>query len=165
MMTPQDYAQHHHWLGLALDLARAAGDRGEIPVGAILVDRQQHLIAEGSNRREADRDPTAHAEIIALRRGGERLGRWHLEDCTLYVTLEPCAMCAGAILQSRLGLLVYGADEPKTGAIHSQATFPTAGFAYHRLPVLSHIRATECRHLLQTWFQHRRQQGRSRGQD
>src|ERR687885_2980793 len=120
-MTLEDpvYLVHRHWMSCAIALAQSADDAGEVPVGAVVVGAHNNLIAAAENRRERDKDPTAHAEILALRAAGQALQTWHLNNCTLYVTLEPCPMCAGAIVLARLGLLVYGADEPKTGAIRT----------------------------------------------
>lgn len=140
----------------ALTLARAAGEAGDVPVGALVVDGGGKVIAEAANRKERDCDPTAHAEILALRAAGQARQTWHLEDCVLYVTLEPCAMCAGAIVQARLGLLVYGADDPKAGAIRTAANLPDSPCSHHSLPVLSGILESACRELLQTWFARRR---------
>jgi tRNA(adenine34) deaminase len=140
----------------ALALAHSAGEAGEVPVAAVIVDSTGNLIAEAENRRERDKDPTAHAEILALRAAGYALQNWHLNQCTLYVTLEPCPMCAGAIVQARLGLLVYGADDPKTGAIRTVANIPDSACSYHRLAVLSGILESACRQQLQTWFAKRR---------
>ncbi len=140
----------------ALDLAKNAGDAGEIPVGAVVVDNTGTLIATGENRRERDRDPTAHAEILALRRAGNILQTWHLDRCTLYVTLEPCPMCAGSIVLSRLGCLVYGADDPKTGSIRTVLNLPDSPVSNHPLPVFGGILETECRLLLQSWFEEKR---------
>jgi len=142
----------------AIALAQRAGVAGEVPVGAVIVDSDNQLIAAAENRRERDRDPTAHAEILALRTAGEVLQTWHLEPCTLYVTLEPCPMCAGALVQARLGLLVYGADDSKTGAIRTVMNIPDSACSYHRLPVLGGILETPCREQLQVWFRERRQQ-------
>ena len=140
----------------AIALAAAAGTAAEVPVGAVIVGPDNQLIATGENRRERDRDPTAHAEILALRAAGQTLQNWHLNQCTLYVTLEPCPMCAGAIVQARLGLLVYGADDPKTGAIRTVANIPDSACSNHRLAVLGGILESGCRHQLRTWFaQHR----------
>ena len=119
----------------ALELAQQAGESGEVPVGAIIIDQNNQLIAEAQNRKERDFDPTAHAEILALRKAGKILKNWHLNTCTLYVTLEPCPMCTGAILQARLGLLVYGADDPKTGTIRTVANLPDSACSFHRLSV------------------------------
>src|SRR4028119_696655 len=140
----------------AVELAHAAGDAGEVPVGAAIVDGAGSPIASAQNRRQRDCDPTAHAEILALRAAGQVLQDWHLNDCTLYVTLEPCPMCAGAIVQARLGLLVYGADDPKTGAIRTVANIPDSACSYHRLAVLGGILESACRQQLQTWFAKRR---------
>ena len=140
----------------AIALAQAAGNRGEVPVGAIIIDGYGNLIAEAENRRERDKDPTAHAEILALRTTGQALQNWHLNQCTLYVTLEPCPMCAGAIAQARLGLLVYGADDPKTGAIRTVANIPDSACSYHRLSVIGGILETTCRQQLQDWFAQQR---------
>ncbi|TAG73529.1 MAG: nucleoside deaminase [Oscillatoriales cyanobacterium] len=142
--SDSNYAIHRHWMSRAVELARAAGDAGEVPVGAVIVDGAGKLIAEAQNRRERDCDPTAHAEVLALRAAGKVLQDWHLNQCTLYVTLEPCPMCAGAIVQARIGLLVYGADDPKTGTCH-------------RLQVLGGIMESVCRDQLLAWFEARRQ--------
>ena len=140
----------------ALALAQEAGDAGDVPVGAVIVDRVGNLIAEASNRKERDKDPTAHAEILALRAAAQALQTWHLDCCTLYVTLEPCPMCAGALIQARIGLLVYGADDPKTGTIRTAANLPDSACSNHRLPVLAGIMESACREQLQSWFAQRR---------
>ncbi len=144
----------------AIALAQSAGEAGEVPVGAVIIDQNCKLIAVGENRRERDKDPTAHAEILALRSAGQALQNWHLNQCTLYVTLEPCPMCAGAIVQARLGLLVYGTHDPKTGAIRTVANIPDSACSYHRLSVLGGILELSCREQLQAWFTQRRQQRR-----
>lgn len=151
-----DYLRHCHWMGRAIALAKAAGDAGEVPVGAVLVGAGGWAIAEANNRRERDHDPTAHAEIIALRDAGQRLNRWRLNDCTLYVTLEPCPMCAGALVQARLGTLVYGADDPKAGAVRTVVNIPEGPCSNHHLTVWGGILEAPCRHLLQGWFAPRR---------
>lgn len=152
-----DYLTHYHAMIQALQRAEAAGAAGEVPVGAVIV-RAGEIIAEGENRRERDHDPTAHAEIVALRSAGQVLNTWHLEDCTLYVTLEPCPMCAGAIVQARLGLLVYGVDDLKAGAIRTVANILDSACSNHKLPVIGGILESTCRHQLQDWFKQRRQQ-------
>lgn len=151
------YLIHRQWMSQAIALAQSAGDAGEVPVGAVIVDNQNNLIAVAENRRERDKDPTAHAEILALRAAGQVLQTWHLNNCTLYVTLEPCPMCAGAIILARLGLLVYGADEPKTGSIRTVANIPDSACSNHRLPVLAGIMESACRQQLVSWFEARRQ--------
>lgn len=155
------YAQHRQWMQRAYSLAEDAGNAGEVPVGAIIVDQNGNLIAQAQNRRERDNDPTAHAEIIALRLAGQTLQNWHLNRCTLYVTLEPCPMCAGAIVQSRIKLLVYGADDTKTGAIRTVANIPDSACSYHRLAVLGGILESECRQQLQTWFTQKRRMNKN----
>ena len=109
-------AEDEVWLGQALIMAQEAAAAGEPPVGAVVV-RDGEVLGTGANRRETDRDPTAHAEILALRGAARQLGTWRLDGCTLYVTLEPCAMCAGALVLARIARLVYGATDPKAGAV------------------------------------------------
>ncbi|MDV2995936.1 MAG: tRNA-specific adenosine deaminase [Chroococcidiopsis sp. SAG 2025] len=151
-----EYIIHRQWMQRAIALAQIAGEAGEVPVGAIIIDSNGNVIAEAENRRERDNDPTAHAEIIALRQAGKTLQNWHLDRCTLYVTLEPCPMCAGALVQARIGLLVYGADDPKTGAIRTVTNIPDSACSYHRLPVLAGILESTCRQQLQDWFRQKR---------
>jgi tRNA(adenine34) deaminase len=140
----------------SLELARAAGEAGEVPVGAIVVNSAGRPIGRGENRRERDGDPTAHAEVLALRAAGQALGDWHLHDCALFVTLEPCMMCAGAIVASRLGLLVYGADDPKAGAVRSVLNLPDSKCSNHRLGVIAGVAADRCQQQLQEWFSAKR---------
>ncbi len=151
---------HYRWMRRALELAEAAGDAGDVPVGAVVVGPRDVVLAEVGNRREQDQDPTAHAEVLALRAAARQLGNWHLNDCTLYVTLEPCPMCAGAIILSRLGLLVYGTPDPKSGAVRSVLNLPDGPASNHRLAVVEGVLAEPCRQQLQGWFQRRRQQQR-----
>jgi tRNA(adenine34) deaminase len=150
------YRIHTQWMSQALKLAKEAGDAGDVPVGAVVVDRHGNAIATAANRKERDRDPTAHAEILALRQAAKVQENWHLEDCTLYVTLEPCSMCAGAIVQARLGLLVYGVDDPKTGTIRTVLNLPDSPCSNHALPVIAGVLETPCREVLQHWFSQRR---------
>ncbi|MBW4580876.1 MAG: tRNA adenosine(34) deaminase TadA [Tildeniella nuda ZEHNDER 1965/U140] len=145
----------------AIALAQSAGDAGDVPVGAIIVGANGQAIAEAENRRERDHDPTAHAEILALRMAGRALGSWHLTQCTLYVTLEPCSMCAGALVLARLGRLVYGADDPKAGAVRSVLNLPDSACSNHHLSVLGGILETPCRQQLQSWFALRRSRSAS----
>ncbi len=139
-----------------MQLAQAAGDAGDVPVGAVIVAADGRAIAEAENRRQRDHDPTAHAEILALRAAGQTLQSWHLENCTLYVTLEPCPMCAGALVLARLGQLVYGADDPKAGAVRTVVNLPDGPCSNHRLAVIGGILESVCREQLQTWFAQRR---------
>jgi len=150
------YLRHRRWMMRAIALADAAGKSGEVPIAAIVVGPNDEILAETANRKERDHDPTAHAEVLALREAGNQLGSWHLTGCTLYVTLEPCMMCAGAIVQSRLGLLVYGADDTKAGAIRSVLNLPDGPCSNHRLSVFGGVLEATCRQQLQQWFQQRR---------
>ncbi|BAZ44036.1 CMP/dCMP deaminase zinc-binding protein [Chondrocystis sp. NIES-4102] len=161
-LDDNSYINHCHWLEYALKLANLAADAGEVPIGAIIVDNLGNLLAEATNRKERDLDATAHAEILAIRMATALQKNYYLPNCTLYVTLEPCPMCAGAIIQSRLGLLVYGADDPKTGAIRTVMNLPDSACSNHKLQVLAGIKELECRQQLQNWFEHRRNsQGRA----
>ncbi|MEB3226204.1 MAG: nucleoside deaminase [Synechococcus sp.] len=156
MITQAEYQQHYFWMQKAIALGKVAGQSGEIPVGAIVVDGQNQILAQSGNRKEKTQDPTAHAELMAIRAASQIRQDWHLQDCTLYVTLEPCPMCTGAIIHSRLKQVVYGADDPKTGSLRSVANFPDALFSNHSFPVIGGIATVECRRLLQDWFQRNR---------
>jgi tRNA(adenine34) deaminase len=160
-LADHTYQRHYGWMQRALTLAAQAGAAGDVPVGAVVVGPGDQVLAEAANRREQDQDPTAHAEVLALRAAAQRLGNWHLNQCTLYVTLEPCPMCAGAIVLSRLGLLVYGASDPKAGAVRSVLNLPHGPASNHPLPVLAGILAEPCQQQLQQWFQCRRRGGHS----
>jgi tRNA(adenine34) deaminase len=151
-----EYLRHRHWMLHALQLAEAAGEAGDVPVGAVIVDANNQPIATAANRREQDQDPTAHAEILALRLAGIHRRNWHLNDCTLYVTLEPCPMCSGALILARLGTLVYGADDRKAGAVRSVLNLPDGPASNHKLTVYGGILAAPCREQLQNWFADRR---------
>lgn len=150
------HPSHDRWMAQAIDLAAAAAAGGDIPVGAIVVDRHGHAIAQAANRKQRDGDPTGHAEILALRAAGRSRQNWHLNDCTLYVTLEPCPMCAGGLIHARLGLLVFGAADRKTGAIQSVLDLPASAASNHRLPVIGGVLADRCQAQLQDWFTQRR---------
>ncbi|MEO3705630.1 tRNA adenosine(34) deaminase TadA [Trichormus azollae] len=154
----QEYLKHQKWMNHALGLAQVAGDAGEVPVGAVIVDAGDNLIATGENRKERDQDPTGHAEIMAIRAASQSLQNWRLDKCTLYVTLEPCPMCAGAIVHARLATLVYGVDDTKTGAIRTVINIPNSPASNHCLQVVGGILESACRHQLQTWFTTKRQQ-------
>jgi tRNA(adenine34) deaminase len=151
-----DYKQHCQWMEQAIALATEAGAAGEVPVGAVVIGPQGDCIAAAGNQRERQHDPTAHAEILVLQQAAQHLKRWQLQDCALYVTLEPCPMCAGAIVQARLGQLVYGADDPKTGAVRTVLNIPDSAASFHRMEVLGGILETDCRQQLQSWFAGRR---------
>ena len=150
---------HQTWMRRAIDRAKAAGAAGEIPVAALVIDSYGRLLAEAENRRERDCDPTAHAEIVALRLAGATCHRWQLTDCTLYVTLEPCPMCASAIAQARVARVVYGTDDPKAGALRSVLNIPASAASFHQPEVIGGILEADCRALLQQWFRQLRADG------
>lgn len=140
----------------ALDEARVAAREGEVPIGAVVIDAAGEVVATGRNRREAAHDPTAHAEILAIREAGRRLGSWRLTGCSLVVTLEPCAMCAGAVVLARLDTLVFGAVDPKAGAVGSLYDIPADERLNHRPQVLGGVLADTCGDLLRDFFRARR---------
>jgi len=142
----------------ALALAREAGARGEVPVGAVAV-LDGRVVGRGANARESARDPTAHAELIAIQEAARALGRWRLTGVALYVTLEPCAMCAGAMVLARIDRLVYGASDPKAGAAGSLLDLSSDPRLNHRFPVERGVLADECGELLRAFFQARRGSG------
>ncbi|AIR06352.1 tRNA adenosine deaminase [Cedecea neteri] len=146
---------HEHWMRHALILAQRAWDEGEVPVGAVLVHNNQ-VIGEGWNRPIGRHDPTAHAEIMALRQGGLVLQNYRLLDTTLYVTLEPCVMCAGAMVHSRIGRLVFGARDAKTGAIGSLMDVLGHPGMNHQVQVSEGVLASECSAMLSDFFRARR---------
>lgn len=152
----QEYLIHRKWMKQALRLSQQAGEAGEVPVGAVIIDSSQNMIAAGENRKQRDNDPTAHAEILAIKEATRCLQTWRLHECSLYVTLEPCPMCAGAIVQARVGRLIYSVDDPKTGAIRTVANIPDSAASNHRLSVIGGILESDCRLELQTWFVNRR---------
>lgn len=139
----------------ALDLAGQAADAGEVPVGAVIV-RDGAIVGQGWNRPVGARDPTAHAEILALRDAGRRLGNYRLTGAGMYVTLEPCPMCAGAMVHARLGRVVYGARDPKTGAAGSVFDLLTSARHNHAVDVEGGVLADECAHTLRRFFRSRR---------
>lgn len=143
------------FMQLALQLAKQAGKAGEVPVGAIVV-KDNLIIGKGSNAPISTNDPTAHAEIMAMRDAAKHLGNYRLVDCTLYVTLEPCAMCSGAIQHARIGRLVYGANDPKTGACGSVINLMVEPKLNHHTEVTQGILANECGTLLSEFFAARR---------
>lgn len=140
----------------ALAQARLALAHDDVPIGAVVLDSAGLVIAQAHNERELIADPTAHAEVLALRRAAEALGSWHLNDCTLVVTLEPCTMCAGAIVAARVGRLVFGAYDPKAGAVASLWDVVRDPRLNHRPEVVGGIAEAECGALLQEFFAQRR---------
>jgi tRNA(adenine34) deaminase len=143
------------FMDIALQEARAAGERGEVPVGCVIV-RDSGVLARAGNRTLADRDPTAHAELIAIRRGAAKLGSERLDGCDLYVTLEPCVMCAGAVAFARIRRLYYGAADPKGGAVDNGVRFFTSPTCHHRPEVYGGMAAAEASALLKVFFRERR---------
>jgi tRNA(adenine34) deaminase len=149
-------AAHAAALGLALAEAGRAPTRGDIPVGAVVLDPHGAVLASAHNEREARHDPTAHAEVVALRRAGAVLGSWQLTGCTVAVTLEPCLMCAGALVLARVARLVFGAWDPKAGAAGSVWDVVRDRRANHRVEVIGGVREAECAALLAPFFNDRR---------
>ena len=143
---------YDEWMRLALDEARLAHLTGDVPVGAVVVAADGAVLGRGRNAREAAGDPTAHAEVVALREAAARLGSWRLDGCTLVVTLEPCTMCAGALVLARVATLVFGAWEPKTGAVGSLWDVVRDRRLNHRPAVYSSVLEPECAALLQDFF-------------
>jgi tRNA(adenine34) deaminase len=154
--APAGPAGDEGWMRLALEEARAALGHGDVPVGAALVGADGALLGRGRNRREQRADPTAHAELEALRAGAATLKGWRLDGTTLVVTLEPCAMCAGAMVQARVARLVFGSDDPKAGAVTSLWDLVRDPRLPHRLEVRRGVLADECAALLSSFFRQRR---------
>ena len=145
----------------AIALAAGAAAAGEVPIGCVVVhDPSERVIGCGYNRRETDHDPTAHAEILAMRQAGRALGHWRLVDCTLVVTLEPCPMCAGAIVNARVPRLVYGCDDPKAGAVKTLYQLCQDERLNHRVEVTCGVLAEECAELLRDFFRAQRAMGK-----
>ncbi len=150
---------HEYYMQLALSEAKAAYEEQEVPVGAVIV-RNGAVIASAHNQREMLHDPTAHAEMIALTQAADAMGDWRLQDCILYVTLEPCPMCAGAIVQSRLPCIVYGTTDPKAGACHSLYQITQDDRLNHQSEVVGGILVEQCQAILQDFFREQRSLGK-----
>ncbi|HTU14276.1 MAG TPA: tRNA adenosine(34) deaminase TadA [Solirubrobacterales bacterium] len=146
---------NHSEMGLAIEQARSAEDHGDVPIGAVIV-RDGEVIAAAGNQRELKKDPTAHAELLAIRLASQALGGWRLPGTTLYVTLEPCAMCAGAIVLARIPEVVFGAWDPKAGAAGSVMNILDDPALNHRPAVTGGVREAECAAMLRTFFASRR---------
>ena len=163
MITPlgpePDADSHEYYMRLALQEAEQAREEDEVPVGAVVV-HTGHVIASAHNQREQLRDPTAHAEMIALTQAAESRGGWRLNDCALYVTLEPCPMCAGAILQARLPLVVYGAADPKAGAVRSIFQLLNDPRLNHQARVVPGVLEPLCGEILSRFFADQRRLGK-----
>lgn len=155
MITPEQA------MAAAIEQAKLAERIGEVPIGCVIVhDPTGQIIATGHNLRQTDHDPTAHAEIIALRAAGRQTGHWRLIDCTLYVTLEPCPMCAGAIVSARIPRLVYGCDDPKAGAVRTLFNLCQDARLNHRVEVTAGVMAADCAALLTDFFKAQRALGK-----
>jgi len=150
---------HEQYMWLAIEQARIAEENDDVPIGAIIVYKSQ-IIGKAYNQRELLKDPTAHAEIIALTQAAAFLESWRLNGCTMYVTLEPCPMCAGALVLARMDRLVYGCDDPKTGACKSLYNIVQDERLNHRLEVTSGVLEEQCREQLQGFFARRRQENK-----
>ena len=153
---------HKIWMAAAVDQARLAAEHGDVPVGAVVV-KDGAVIAAGHNRREVDQDPSAHAELLAVRAAAAVVGSWRLDECALYVTLEPCTMCAGALVLARLPLLVFGAHDPKAGAVGSLYDLAREPRLNHRVEVVDGVMASECGALLTGFFRAARARSRAEG--
>jgi tRNA(adenine34) deaminase len=145
------------YMRMAIDQAYIAEENGDVPIGCVIVYNNQ-VIARAYNQREQLHDPTAHAEIIALTQAAEFIGNWRLHGCTIYVTLEPCPMCAGAVVLGRLDRLVYGTEDPKTGAVKSLYNIVQDERLNHRLDVIAGVLQEDCQRQLQDFFQRRRRE-------
>ena len=155
MAESEQSAADQRWMTRALELARQAESLGEVPVGALVV-REQEVLGEGFNTLIRDHDPSAHAEMTALRAAAAKLGNYRMPGTTLYVTLEPCAMCAGAIVQARIDRVVYAADDPRTGAAHSVFRILDNPALNHRCEVVGGVLARESAQMLRSFFRARR---------
>lgn len=160
LLTDPGHPFHLHHMELALEEARAAYADAEVPIGAVVVHPEHGVVGRGHNQRERLTDPTAHAEMIALTQAASALRSWRLEMCSIYVTLEPCPMCAGAIVQARVPLVFYGCADPKAGACETLYRITDDPRLNHRCRVLGGVRAEECAGLLRRFFQERRAEGK-----
>ena len=158
--TPQATNLERQWMQRLLRRARAVGAMGEIPVAAVVLNERHQAIGWGSNRREADQQPLGHAELVALARAAQLRQDWRFNDCTLLVTLEPCPMCAGALVQARMGRVVFGAADPKRGALGGCLNLAQHSSAHHHMQVVAGLEADACGAELERWFRLRRQQQR-----
>lgn len=148
----QELENHQYWMNQAIILAKQAGNKGDIPVGVVIVDNNNNLIAGAHNQKERKQSAIAHAEILAIAQANRKLGTWRLDNCRLYVTLEPCPMCIGAIIHARIKTLIYGVDDFKTGSVRTILNIPDSAASNHSLEVIAGINASACRDLLQSWF-------------
>ncbi len=155
MKQESEETNHEFWMREALQLARQAEEHDEVPVGAVVV-KDNEIVGRGYNRPISSSDPSAHAEIVAMRDAAQRLQNYRLVGCTLYVTIEPCTMCAGAMVHARIKRLVYGAKEPKSGVIDSNAQLLQSEFLNHRIEEIGAVLETECSTMISKFFSQRR---------
>ncbi|MFO0930276.1 MAG: nucleoside deaminase [Gemmataceae bacterium] len=160
LLAVRDHPFHLYHMGLAIEEAEAAYAEEEVPIGAVIVHLEHGVIARAHNLRETLRDPTAHAEMLALTQAAAALRSWRLEQCALYVTLEPCPMCAGAIVQARVPLVFYGCTDAKAGACHTLYQITSDPRLNHRCGVLGGILDVPCADLLRRFFLDRRAEGK-----
>jgi tRNA(adenine34) deaminase len=160
MDIPDQTTVDLRYMRMALGQAEIAEANGDVPIGVVIV-YENRVVARAYNQRQQLNDPTAHAEIIALTQAAEAVGNWRLEGCTIYVTLEPCPMCAGALVLARIDRLVFGTDDPKAGACGSLYNIAQDVRLNHRVEITSGVLMEECKSQLQTFFQRRRQENRS----
>ncbi len=158
IMTAAVEEHDAHWMRKALEAAHEAGARGEVPVGTCVVTGEA-LLAVSGNRTRTDRDPTAHAEIVALREAARKVGNYRLSDAVVYSTIEPCAMCAGALIQARVRRLVYGARDERAGAVESRFRICDTDFLNHRVEITPGVLEENCREVMQQFFRARRLKG------
>ncbi|MBI2805735.1 MAG: nucleoside deaminase [Planctomycetes bacterium] len=159
-MTDPRHPFHVEHMAMALDEARAAQDEDEVPIGCIIVSLERGVIASAHNQREMLKDPTAHAEMVAITQAAAALQSWRLENCVLYVTLEPCPMCAGAVVLARLPMVVYGAADSKAGACDTLYRITSDPRLNHRAKVVAGVRADECAAILSEFFAEKRRLGK-----
>jgi tRNA(adenine34) deaminase len=160
MNTIQRETLDQRYMRIAIDQAAIAEANGDVPIGAVIV-YENRVIAKAYNQRQQLNDPTAHAEIIALTQAAEAVGNWRLEGCTIYVTLEPCPMCAGALVLARIDRLVFGTDDPKTGACGSLYNIAQDSRLNHRVEITPGVLMEDCKAQLQAFFQRRREKNHS----
>lgn len=155
-MSCLSLSEDEHFMMIALACAKKAVERGEVPVGAVITDGEGRLLAADHNRPIALCDPTAHAEMVVLRKAAQRIGNYRLDGCTIYTTLEPCVMCFGAMIHARVKRLVYGAPDPKGGVFHAGLDLTIPGFFNHYIEVCGGILAQEAAEILRSFFARRR---------
>jgi tRNA(adenine34) deaminase len=159
LLADAQHPFHRAHMEMALEEAARAAEEDEVPIGAVIISTETGLIARAHNQREQLHDPTAHAEMIAITQAAQAVGSWRLNHCILYVTLEPCPMCAGAIVQARLPFVVYGADDPKAGACHTLYAITSDPRLNHRAEVLGGVLADRCAAILSDFFGRKRRRG------